>query len=993
MKINDWENPQLVSINTLAPRPPLYAFDSIENALDKSQSPYIHSLNGIWDFKLFNSPNEAHYNLNEWDQIKVPSCWTREGFDDLPIYSNVQMPFDLSYPKVPKQNPTAMYHRKFQSPWPNRRTVIHFAGVETMFYLYLNGHEVGMSKGSRTPVEFDISDYLKEGDNDLYVKVIRWSDISYLEDQDHWRMAGIFRDVYLYSTNDKYVEDLFAKAELKEDLIGGKLTCDIRLASRQRNLDPHIVKIMLYDNKKNEVWSDERSCYVRPRPSHKFHKTPQGEIIYHHILTLGADLESIIPWNAEKPYQYTVITTLCDTQDKLIDCVKTRIGFKRIEIENQQLLINGQPVLIKGVNRHEHDEYTGKVVSRETMIKDIKLLKQFNFNAVRNAHYPQIELWYELCNEYGLYVMDEANLESHNDYDTICRDPQYAAVFLNRVMRMFHSHKNHACIFQWSSGNESGYGPNHDMAISYLKSVDSSRIVQCEGAIHEDWNQGAPVNQANHGIATDTFPPMYPSIESMVDWAKDRQNDPRPYIPCEYSHAMGNSNGSLKDYWKAFREVHGLQGGFIWDWVDQGLAEHDENGEKYWAYGGDYGEKIHDFDFCINGLVWPDRTPKPAMYEFKKCAEPILVEQINRKTYRIKNDQYFSDFSNIIMRWTLEVNGIEVQSGIEDSLKLKAQEFVDYTLPLSEFTAPDKAKISLNFYFFYRQASAWHEAGHEITFSQFFIKADQYLKEKEERPKFDLVLQGKKVICGSREILIPEINIFRACTDNDTIRGWSGQEHKIGSQWLAAELDKLKLQSENISQLNNKIIIDRNYLAKDKEIRHKITLDSKLQFCHEFNIPEDLPSLARIGVKYKIPKRYQSVQWLGLGPHENYRDRDYGARFSLYTNTVSDHYVPYILPQAHGNRSGVKELTLSDGQETYDFKGDFEFSISPWSDEELIGSYHSHDLKKKGREDYYWLNLDLIHRGVGTGSCGPDTRPEYCIPAKNYSFKYSVRNN
>ncbi|EDM28724.1 beta-D-galactosidase [Lentisphaera araneosa HTCC2155] len=991
MKINTWENPQFVSLNTLAPRPPLYSFDSLEKALEQDQSAYIHSLNGSWNFKLFNTPKEAHLDLSDWDQIKVPSCWTREGFEDLPKYSNVQMPFDESYPKVPKHNPTGIYHRKIDNIWPDRRTIIHFAGVESMFYLYLNGQEIGMSKASRTPVEFDLSAYLQVGENDLQVKVIRWSDGSYIEDQDHWRMAGIFRDVYLYSSKDKYFEDLFAKAELNEDLKGGKLTCEVRLASRQRDLEPHRVEFSLYDNLKNRLWTGGKKCFVSPQQA-KFFDNQDENTVYHHILKLETALDSVIPWNAEKPYQYTLIATLYDKNDQIFDCVKTRIGFKRIEIKNQELLINGQAVLIKGVNRHEHDEYTGKVVSRETMIKDIKLLKQFNFNAVRNAHYPQPELWYELCNEYGLYVIDEANLESHNDYDTICRDPQYAPAFLNRVMRMFHSHKNHACIFQWSTGNESGYGPNHDMAIGYLRSVDSSRIIQCEGAIHQEWNQTGPVNTAYHGMATDTFCPMYPEIEGMLDWAKDRQNDPRPYMPCEYNHAMGNSNGSLKDYWKAFREVHGLQGGFIWDWVDQGLAEYDQDGEKYWAYGGDYDEEIHDFDFCINGMVLPDRTPKPGMYEFKKCAEPILVEQIDRLTYKIINDQYFSDFSNIAMRWTVEVNGLVVQEGSEANLTINAQDSLDYSLNLNALSAPENAKISVNFFFTYREASSWHDAGQEITFSQFFIKADVHEGSVKDTPKVLLRLQDNKIFCGEQEILVPEINLFRACTDNDTIRAWTGQEHKIGTQWLAAGLNKLKLQSETFADEDGTIIIDRSYLAKDKQINHKMTLSPSLEFYHEFNIPEDLPSLARIGVKYKIPKSYEYVQWLGLGPHENYCDRDYGARYSLYSNTVADHYVPYILPQAHGNRSGVNKLNLSNGQASFDFQGEFEFSLSPWSEDELINSFHTHELKSKGQEDFYWLNLDLKHRGVGSGSCGPTTRPEYCIPAKNYTFKYSIES-
>jgi beta-galactosidase len=297
----------------------------------------------------------------------------------------------------------------------------------------------------------------------------------------------------------------------------------------------------------------------------------------------------------------------------------------------------------------------------------------------------------------------------------------------------------------------------------------------------------------------------------------------------------------------------------------------------------------------------------------------------------------------------------------------------------------------VNFYFYYKEKSCWHDAEHEITFSQFFIEADEYEAQKTKKNTYPIKLENNKVFCDNREILIPEINLFRACTDNDTIRAWTGQEYKIGNQWLVHGLNKLKLKSESFNQKNNTLIILRKYMANDKVIEHKMTLDETLEFSHEFFIPEDLPSLARVGVKYKIPKTFEDIQWLGLGPHENYRDRDYGARYSLYTNKLSDHYVPYILPQTHGNRSGVNELILSDSQDQIYFSGEFEFSVSPWSDNELMSSFHSYELKEKGQGDYYWLNLDLLQRGVGSGSCGPDTRPEYCIPAKNYRFKYFIK--
>ena len=1031
----EWEMPELPGYNRLSPRATLYPFQTQEDALslDREKTELYVSLNGDWKFALYSQPEAvpegvyaASFDNSVWQNIKVPANWTMQDVDDKPIYTNVGMPFPQPHPLVPEENPTGIYSTTFviDKIWDNRRTVIHFDGVESMYYLYVNGTQVGMSKDSRTQTEFDISNFLTEGQNSLTVKVIRWSDGSHVEDQDHWWMAGIYRDVYLYSTDEVYIQDIFARGDLDDNYKNGTLNVQATIGCIDKRLDRYSFDLELFDAEGQSVakLDEPRPCTAIPtRMTAKW----DDATLPNNIFDLSIDVSKPLQWNAEMPNLYSVVATLRDSHDKVLEVTSTKIGFRRIELKNREMLINGQAVLIKGVNRHDHDPNTGKTVSREMMIKDITLLKQFNFNAVRTAHYPNDPLWYDLCDEYGIYIMDEANIEAHDYYDTVCRDPKFANAFLDRVMRMVHRDKNHACIFQWSLGNETGYGPNHDICAGFVRGYDKSRLLHYEGACRNTWGQSENMFVSGWGaLATDTFGPMYPEVEDMVRWATE-VDDHRPYIPCEYSHAMGNSNGSLKEYWHAFKTVHGLQGGFIWDWVDQGLTKTDENGVDYWAYGGDFGEKQHDFDFCINGMVWPDRTPHPSMYEFKKLTQPIEVTAVclDSATIKIRNEQYFTDLSAYSAKWELLVDGKTVQTGLVGELTIKPQETQEFKLDIKYPEMVKGQECHLNIRFTLKVETQWCKAGHEIAWEQFEMPFYGTKTAKEMQDVQLTVIENStttSITAGDLELIIntlessietlnfagesvlntqPALHTWRAGTDNDTIRGWSGQDNKPYNQWDNAGLCDLATteRSVTITRKGDEVValFSVMYKAGEKNISHiqKVVVNNKAEviITNTVDFDKGLPSLARIGLRMELVAGYESLQWFGCGPHENYIDRDAGAAIGCYNSTVTDQYVPYILPQAHGNKTATRWFALVNEKTRVTFTADstFEFSASHYSDEDLFTSFHTNVVESKKRKQTV-ITIDKKQRGVGSGSCGPQTRPEYVIQPDVYEFSYTI---
>jgi beta-galactosidase len=1025
-----WENPECVAVNRLQMRSPLVPFADEEAAVarDRDKSPWFRSLNGDWAFTLVDRPESApegffaaDFDAAKWDSLPVPSNWTMQGYDR-PHYTNVQMPFPNKPPTVPEENPTGLYRTEFSVPrdWRGRRIVLHVGGAESVLYVYVNGQPVGLSKDSRLPAEFDLTDYVRPGKNLLAAMVIRWSDASFVEDQDHWWMAGIYREVYLYSTAQTRIEDVFVRGDVTDDYRDGVLRVQGRIESETLLESGWGVRVRLVDANGRNVFRKPVEVPVDA------HRNPYQRQWWN----LRFEQPVAVPklWSAEEPNLYTAVFSLVDPDGNLVECLSQRIGFRRVEVRNRELLLNGKAVLIKGANRHEHDDTTGKTLSRETMVADLKLLKQFNFNAVRTSHYPDDTLWYDLCDEYGLYLIDEANIESHAFHSEICSDPRYAQAFLERGRRMVLRDKNHPSVIMWSLGNESGYGVNHDALGGWMRGFDPSRVLHYEAAVREEHGKA----EFPGSRVSDVVCPMYTHVDSIIEWAKTT-TDHRPFILCEYSHAMGNSNGNLKEYFDAFETYHGLQGGFIWEWIDHGIRKVDEKGREYWAYGGDFGDEPNDSNFVADGLIWPDRTPHPGMYEHKKLAQPLAVRARNLRAgvFEIVSKQDFANLSWLKGSWELTVDGKSVQRGSLAALNTAPGKKLEVTLPLKTPKLTQGQECFLTFSFVTAKATCWAPAGHEVAWEQFrmpFVGAsvapaavvapaakagDRVTISTDGKtttvsgPDFSLrvdtshgVLSDLSV--GGRQLLLagPQLNVWRAPTDNDGIKAWSGQEWKPLGQWLKAGLNDvtLSLRAATVRKRDTVVVIDLEHVgscaASPSAFVHRHTYTvlphGEILVANTVVADPSLPSLPRIGVVMTLPTDLEQLAWFGPGPHETYIDRKAGARVGRYESTVTDQYVPYIMPQEHGNHVDCRWLQLTDESGAglrFVAQPLTECSASHFAAADLYAALHTNELTP--RQEVI-VTLDAQQRGLGTGSCGPQTLDKYEVKPGTWQFNYRL---
>ncbi len=1000
-----WEMPELTEVNRLPMTSCLVPFPSQAEAREyaKEASPWHLSLNGDWGFHLYETPEEVPVPPtipSEARTIEVPSNWTLQGTFDKPIYTNVKMPFENTPPRVPEKNPTGVYEREFSVPsdWSGKRLVLHIGGAESYLEVYVNGGFVGMAKDTRLPSEFDITPFATEQTNTLTCKVIKWSDASYVEDQDQWWMGGIYRNVYLYSTEAAQINDLFVRADYDPDSRAGGLRLRAQLTYTPTSADTQTgprsdfyLTARLQDRHGSVVWEG------RTRIGWSFRE-------HEYETELTGDLPGISPWSSEEPTLYSLLVTL-EHDDRTVECRCVRVGFRRVEIHDRELLINGRPVLIRGVNRHEHDDRRGKVMTRERMLQDIRTLKQFNFNAVRTSHYPDTIEWYDLCDEYGIYLIDEANIESHANYDSICRDPRWSRAFEDRIMRMAARDKNHPSIIAWSAGNESGHGENHVSAITKLRAYDPDRIIHHEGEVKTHWHQRGNTYTGGVNRSNDLVNPMYPTIESIIEYAT-LAKDPRPMILCEYSHAMGNSNGSLAEYWDAFERYKGLQGGFIWEWVDHGIVQSDDQGREFWAYGGDFGETIHDGNFVADGLVWPDRKPHPGLYEFKKLAQPLSVEALSvtegRFVIRSKTD--FVSLAWLAGEWRVEVEGEVVDRGSLPELSVPAGGELRVELPYADPDTLLRPEAYVIFEFSSAEPTAWCEQGHLVAWEQHLATTRRLpapTAAAATRGETNLSLSsenGLEIMAENNTLFAatPSLNLFRATTDNDGIRGWEGQEEKPMGQWLAAGFQKLEQITHSTHTRENGAISEEAQLRGTDPhalISYAQTVRSvspnMLRFDYAITIPDSLPTLPRVGVIMELVPGFESLVWYGRGPHENHIDRKRGYPVSRYSGSVRDQYVPYIMPQENGSKCEVRWFELSNGEISLRFHADpeFEFSAHHFRPLDLFESRHTNEVEDRLRAETV-VSIDLVQRGVGTGSCGPQTRPDYCIAPGHYEFGF-----
>jgi len=812
--------------------------------------------------------------------------------------------------------------------------------VKSAFYLWINGQEVGYSQGSYTPAEFNVTAYLQEGENLLAAKVLRWCDGSYLEAQDTWRLSGIFRDVYLFATPKVHVRDFWVKSSLINDYQDGRFAVDVNVANYSLSLaEGYTIEVALYDGQENPV--------IPPLELPTGGIEPGSET----VLAFEQVISSPQPWSAEDPNLYTVLIILKDEHDTVMEVERTRTGFRTVERVGNQILVNGRPVLFKGVNRPEHDPDRGKAISWDLMVEDAGLMKRFNINAVRTAHYPSHPAWYDLCDEYGLYVMDEANVETHGSYllikffNTLESDPRFEQAFVDRARRMVERDKNHPSVLFWSLGNESGYGSNLKAMSRWVRNRDDTRPIHyCETMNYND----------DH---VDIYSFMYPDIPTLIS----HHNEKMPCIECEYAHSMGNATGNLKEYWAAIEDpaYPGLQGGFIWDWADQGVRRLAGNGKEFFAYGGDGGEDDFgvpwgDGNFCLNGLVFPDREVQPALWEVKKVHQNIHVEAVDLASgeIRIANKNYFVDLSRYLLKWQVDADGVEIASGELATLATPPMESEIITLPFSTPPSDPGVEYILTASFCLKEATPWTPAGHEVAWEQFRLPSSTHQSPLAEDPEtmaelelddgssfIEVTGQDFKIsfdktvgtissfLYQSRELVErgPVLNVWRAMIDNDALmfavpyphtveweaRGLASLEQEvvsISSELLSPQSARIAVQARLVNRQDNGTVFHCNYyftVLGDGQViigTHVTPEYDLLQLL----MPAFFGILPRLGLQMTIPGDYENLSWYGRGPHETYCDRNSGAKIDGYHGTVEEQYVPYIRPQENGNKTGVR---------------------------------------------------------------------------------------
>ncbi len=1021
--VPDWLNPQVTGLNRLPGRALLVPWPDADSA---DPDAGIHTpgafhqvLNGRWRFRLLANPGEMREEFTspeagdgDWPEIEVPGHWMLQGWDK-PIYTNVKMPFDADPPHVPDENPTGVYRTSFEVPshWEGRRIILGFGGVGSAFYVWVNGRRIGFSKGTRLPAEFEVTDAVRPGRNLLAVEVIRWSDASYLEDQDHWWFAGIFRDVWLTSLPPIAIRDVFVRTNFDQDLRDAELEVLLEITRpRVHAADGFRATVDLLGPHGRPVFRTPVTGEVRESPQHP------------PVLRLCAPVRTPQKWSAESPALYTVKVQLTSPSGAPVHAVALKTGFRSVAVRNRELLINGQPVLLCGVNRHEHEDRRGKAVTRRSMLADVRLMKAFNINAVRTSHYTNCPAWYDLCDRYGIFLIDETDLETHACYDRMCHEPEWAAAFLDRAMRMVLRDRNHPSIILWSLGNESGYGANHNAMAHWIRGADGTRPIHYEGAINRDWHGGKR--------ATDIVCPMYPTVDRIIRWAETpRADDPRPLIMCEYAHSMGNSTGNLKEYWDAIRGHHGLQGGFIWDWVDQGLLKTDEDGVEYWAYGGDFGDEVNDGNFCINGLIWPDRTPHPAMYEYKKVIQPVAVEAVDlaRGRARVTNRRWFTDLSDLVCVWQVEVDGKKVQSGRLGRLDLGPRESCELRIPFRKPDLPPGSEAFLTVRFVTARAGDMLPRGHEVAWEQFALPwtaPPARTRRLRRCAPLRVERDGKTVIVTGDDFTIrldggrgtatawqfrdrallqsgPMINLWRAPVDNDGIKLLPERQWQLLNRWVEAGLDRLThrctgMAVQTVGQRRVRIVFLGE--SSGREGRRVCTWRNRLEVLASGDVlfdclidcARDLPPLPRLGVALVLPAEFEEFVWFGRGPHENYIDRCEGARFGRFQSSVDDLYTPYIMPQENGNRTGVRWAALRDESGRGLFIQGFEpleMTATHFPAEELFRARHTNELR---RSDQVHLYVDARQRGLGGASCGPDTLPQYQVMPGRRRFGFRL---
>ncbi len=1000
----EWKDETVFRVNKEKPHAWFIPYQSIETARsgEPSKSDQILSLNGDWKFKYYETPNDVEsgfestgLNDKKWKTIPVPSNWQMQGYG-YPIYANVEYPFanwglDGSKARIPETyNPTGLYRKTFELPknWSDREVIIHFGAVKSAFYLYVNGQYVGYSQDSKTPAEFNLTKYLKAGKNLIALKVLQWSDGSYLEDQDFWRLSGIERDVFLVGTPKTRITDFAIKSDLDKEFTDGLFELKIDLLNATNSTSG---TVRLLDG--DEV---------------VFEKSTTAS---NNQINFSSTITDVAKWSAEFPNLYQLEVEIKEGNNVLQAFIQ-QVGFRKVEIKEGMLQVNGTPITIRGTNLHEHHGTTGHVIDLATRIKDLEIMKQNNVNAIRTSHYPQDPVFYELCNKYGFYVVDETNMETHgigyNLDKTLGNKPNWQAAHLDRSINMVERDKNQPSVIIWSLGNEAGNGTNFYATYNWIKKNDPSRPVQYERAGLE-WN-------------TDIYCPMYAGMDWMERYAQQYKD--RPLIQCEYAHAMGNSLGNFQDYWDLIYSYDNLQGGFIWDWVDQGILTKDENGEEYWAYGGDFGPDtvVSDNNFCMNGVVNADRTPHPGLYELKKVYQPVYLKaaDLNSGTIQLINHYSFDDLSNLEIHWEILENGKVIKTGKNNGVVVAPGEegLVSLDYPSLDFKA--NGEYFLNVYLKSKEEKDLTPKGHTVAYEQFFIgkstvskplalstdkltinETDQQIKASGN--DFSIAINKgtgwiESIVQNGEEVLYSPVtpNFWRAPIDND----YGNRMQKRAAIWkdLAAGFEVKTVQVSDLGSSTSEVKVRFNIkpIKSQAEVTYTISADGNITVSSQFElVGKDLPEIPRIGYNFQIKNDFDEVSYYGRGPHENYIDRNTSALVGLYASSVADQFFAYSRPQENGYKTDVRWFQVKSSAKAINFTADEPFGASalPYSQADLDDNEdkeqrHPTDLTV---QPFTEVHIDKKQMGIGgDDSWGAWPHDEYLIYPGVYQFDFTI---
>jgi beta-galactosidase len=1030
----EWNDPSVIQVNTESPRTTFYTFPDAESALanitHQKRSARYHSLSGEWAFHWSENPASRpkdfytkNFNYRNWNNIDVPSNWQMCGYG-MPIYTNIEYPFPIEDYKVPVDwNPVGSYRRTFSLPkawdWSSDdkdQIYLHFEGVNSAFYVWINGEKVGYSQGSRTPAEFNITPFLHKGNNDIAVEVYRWSDASYLEDQDFWRLSGIYRDVYLWKSGSTGVKDVEILADYNAENQSGELSLDIKLESKTDNISDYKIETSLLDFKGHTILKKSNQPLTSSDGWWNWKTTVNG----------------IDPWSAEDPNLYVLLITLTDKQGNLVETIPQYIGFRRVKIVNSVLLVNDQPVKLKGVNRHEHHPETGQVVSTESMMQDIIVMKRHNINAVRTSHYPNTPEWYSLCDYFGIYVIDEANLETHgfgrSTKSKINEDPIWEKAHVDRTMRMIERDYNHPCIIMWSAGNESSDGPNTDACYEFGNKRDPSRPFHYENANLPKFD----------GKATDIISRMYlqaKDFQSQLDkWPE------KPLILCEYAHAMGNSNGNLDAYWDKVYENPRIAGLFVWDWMDQGLKQDIPYGRldpwnrsSFFAYGGWWEQRANvynDNNFCMNGLIDAAWNPHPGLVTLKHFLQPItakIIETGDNIALEVKNRNYFINLKDEIkIVWSLQEEGNIISNGTIALPNILPQQSKKIDLPNALKAFPIKKETWLNISYQSTQSSVFWDRNYEIGWDQFKLGGSWKATAFEgKNVQLNISEDDKNIIVASDNWLIKwdipsgiieewkvgttilidnggQPDFWRAPTDNDRGAGLGEARNPGGAKKKLTESNLWKKEGKSwkptksavdrIADGSVKITFNGSLMNKaaDLKIIYTVSGDGSLEIDYNYSTQQELPMIPRIGMEWQMDASFQDLKWYGPGPGPTYSDRNF-ERIGNYETSVMENWIDYSKPQENGNKADIRwmQVTNEKGQGLL-FEGNQYLSCNamPFSKEEIESAAYSWQL---GKPDKTFLNIDYAQMGVGgDNSWGLICHEEYRLLAKNYHYKYLV---